>query len=102
MKNRLKRFGDKIEGGENWEVKQQQNIKRKGPPSLNHTKPSMKPRIKVFSYFNPGWHKLGGSREKEKRKSWMKGKQLIINVPKLEHNSFCMLATNLNLRFLDI
>ena len=24
----------------------------------------------------------------------MKGKQLIINVPKLEHNSFCMLATN--------
>ena len=29
-----------------------------------------------------------------------KGKQLIINVPKLEHNSFCVLATNLNLGFL--
>ena len=32
----------------------------------------------------------------------MKGKQLIINVPKLKHRSFCMMATNLNLRFLVI
>ena len=32
----------------------------------------------------------------------MKGKQLAINVPKLKHRSFCMMATNLNLRFLVI
>ena len=32
----------------------------------------------------------------------MKGKQLIINVLKLKHRSFCMVATNLNLRFLVI
>ena len=29
----------------------------------------------------------------------MKGKQLIISVPKLKHRSFCIMATNLNLRF---
>ena len=47
--------------------------------------------------------KLGGSREnKKERRSWMKGKQLTINVPKLKHGSFCMMATNLNLRFLVI
>ena len=32
----------------------------------------------------------------------MKGEQLVINVPKLKHRSFCMMATNLNLRFLVI
>ena len=40
--------------------------------------------------------------KKKKRRSWMKGKQLIINVLMLKDHSFCMMATNLNLRFLVI
>ena len=45
---------------------------------------------------------LVAAEKKKKRISWMKGRQLIINVPKLKHRSFCMMATNLNLRFLVI
>ena len=45
---------------------------------------------------------MAAERKRKKRRNWMKGKQLVINVSELKHLSFCMMATNMNLRFLVI
>ena len=64
IKDRWKKFGNKIKGNKNSEVNGIEILKEK----VSQLKPSRTQHEAAYKGFqlNPGWHKLGDSREKKK------------------------------------